>query len=935
LQQQQGPPAEETALSRRAYGAVDFVRTRSRRRRQATGRSYLLPLALGGVFAAGVFAAAIAFALGVVALFVAEKYEGYTSGVTDTQGLLSRLPQGGSRVYDRHGRLLYEWADAGLRRPVPLNEISPWMVKATIATEDNTFWTNNGLNVQGLARAGVENFSPWQDAGLLEGSGGSSITQQLAKNVYISPEERVQRTIERKMKESALALELTERYSKEQILEWYLNSISYGGLYVGVESAAQGYFAKSAKDLTIAEAALLAGIPQRPAAYEPVNNLEAALVRQREVLDLMVRHGFATVEEVAEARSAEIVARPPQTHVLAPHFVFGPLAREIEAKFGADALTHGGLDIVTTLDLDLQQEGEQVLERWISEYERVSGGNNGALYALDAATGQVLVYVGSRDYFRDDIDGRNDNIEALNSPGSTLKPFTYLTAFQKGWNTGTAIPDVPMQLRDPTTGVVYEPRNPIKSFQGLITVEKALGNSLNIPAVQAIQFAGVNETAQNLRRFGFTTIDSRPNAYGVALTVGGVDITLEDLVYGYSVFATGGLLRGTEATVARDEIERQVDPSTILKVTNAQGEVVYEFENPVEQRVIPPSYAYLITSILSNGNNQCLVFGVCGALNLPGRPSAQKTGTSEPFEGTQARTLIGDTWAVGYTPQLVAGTWFGNSDNRPMGNILSTSVSWRTWQDFMVKAHEKLNISPQQFERPSTVVEREVCYPSGKLPTDACPTARRYKALFAAEQLEGPQPVALKDDWWQRTPGGGVRLVLPPEWRSASGYLARLGIGGFSVACVPPTPGPDGRTPPDRCNPSATPTPTAAPALAQTGRAGSETFGAAASAPRAIRGGGSSVSLATPWSGATVRGSVPISGTASTPNLAQVVVEVSNGSGWKTVAAVSGAGVNGVSTTWASWSTAGLPNGAYALRVTAIDAGGENASTIAAVVLQN
>ena len=558
---------------------------------------------------------------------------------------------------------------------------------------------------------------------------------------------------------------------------------------------------------------------------------------------------------------------------------------------------------MTSLDLDLQVEGEKVLERWISEYERASGGNNGALYALDATTGQVLVYVGSRDYFRDDIDGRNDNIEALNSPGSALKPFTYLTAFQKGWNTGTAIPDIPMKLRDPTTGVIYEPRNPIKTYQGLITADKALGNSLNIPAIQAIQFAGVDEVALNLRRFGFTTIDSRPNAYGVALTVGGVDISLRDIVYGYSVFATGGVLRGSEASEAREAPERQVDPSTILKVTDSQGKVLYEFGSPAEQQVIPPSYAYMITSILSNGNNQCLVFGVCGALNLPGRPSAQKTGTSEPFEGDQAKTLIGDTWAVGYTPQLVAGTWFGNANNKPMVNILSTTVSWRTWQDFMVKAHQHLQLAPQQFERPPTVVEREVCYPSGKLPTDACPTARRYKALFAAEQLDGPNPVALKDDWWQRS-GNSVRLVLPPEWRAASSYIAQLGIG-IGIAPTPtPTPGP------------------ALPGLAPT------------SVARTIRGGGSSVSLSTPSSGATVAGTVPISGTASTPNLSQVVVEVFSGGRWSTVGVV-GSAVNGVSTTWASWNTAGVASGSYAIRVTAVDGGGANASAIAAVTVRN
>jgi membrane peptidoglycan carboxypeptidase len=340
--------------------------------------------------------------------------------------------------------------------------------------------------------------------------------------------------------------------------------------------------------------------------------------------------------------------------------------------------------------------------------------------------------------------------------------------------------------------------------------------------------------------------------------------------------------------------------------------VLYEFGSPAEQQVIPPSYAYMITSILSNGNNQCLVFGTCGALNLPGRPSAQKTGTSEPFEGDQAKTLIGDTWAVGYTPQIIAGTWFGNANNKPMVNILSTTVSWRTWQDFMVKAHEHLQLAPQQFERPATIVEREVCYPSGKLPTDACPTSRRYKALFAAEQLEGPNPVALKDDWWQRS-GGSVRLVLPPEWRPASSYLAALGIGGITNPGATPT-----SAPPSVVQESAPPPPNPAPT----------------SVPRSI-GGGSSVALTTPSSGVTVNGIVPISGTASTPNLSQVVVEVSSDGRWTTIAVLQGSAVNGVSTTWAAWNTAGVRPGSYAIRVTAIDAGGANASAVAAVVVRN
>jgi membrane peptidoglycan carboxypeptidase len=311
------------------------------------------------------------------------------------------------------------------------------------------------------------------------------------------------------------------------------------------------------------------------------------------------------------------------------------------------------------------------------------------------------------------------------------------------------------------------------------------------------------------------------------------------------------------------------------------------------------------------------VFGVCGALNLPGRPSAQKTGTSEPFEGTQARTLIGDTWAVGYTPQIVAGTWFGNANNKPMVNILSTSVSWRTWQDFMVKAHEHYQLPPEQFTRPPTIVEREVCYPSGKLPTDACPAARRYKALFAAEQLEGPKPIALFDDWWQRS-GGGVRLVLPPEWRAATPYLARLGIAATCIPAPGARPGDPGACP--TAVPAATPPP-------------QQPNPQQPNLPPANRGG-SSVALTTPSSGSVVRGSVSVSGVAATPDLRQVVVEYSSGNRWIAIGSVNGSSLNGVSTTWLTWNTAELRPGAYAIRVTAVDGGGANASAIASVTVQ-
>ena len=722
---------------------------------------------------------------GAGALFGLAKYNEFASGVRPAEEVLQELSQGGARVYDRNGIFLYEFVDSvgGLRRPVSLDAMSPWLIEATIATEDNSFWTNNGLNVAGLARAAWENFSPLEGE-FLAGSGGSSITQQLAKNVYIPYEERIERSPERKLREAVIALELTEQYPKEQILEWYLNSIPYGGIYVGIEAAAQGYFGKEARDLTLAEAALLAGIPQQPAAYDPFQNPIGAQARQHEILDLMVRNGSISADEAERAREEEIVFRQSRFEILAPHFVLGRVANDIEARFGERALYDDGLEIITSIDLELQNEAQRILEGWIREYEAPSGGHNGAFYVLDPHTGEILVYIGSRDYFRDDIGGRNDNITSLNSPGSTLKPFTYMTAFMKGWSTGTGILDTPTEIKDPATGEPFKPRNPGTGYQGIIPADEALGNSLNVTALKTIIYAGVPETIRTLKLAGFTTLDN-PAGYGPALTLGGVDITLEDLVYGYSTFATGGILRGEETLFAYDGGERALDPVAILSVSNGMGEVLYEHGAPTEQRVYPESYPYLITSILSDGSNQCITFGACNALALPdGRPSAQKTGTSEPYDNDLKQ--IGETWAVGYTPHLVAGVWFGNSDNTPMVNILSTSVSWRAYRDFMDFANEYLDLPPDRFVRPRTVVERELCWPSGRLPTDACPQTRRYEGLFAQETLahadEDNDERGMFDTWWQGG-RGGARLVLPADelrgWSGVWDWAGRNGLGGY------------------------------------------------------------------------------------------------------------------------------------------------------------
>ena len=875
---------------------------RKRRQRRAGGESATGNGSGGGgggrrwlLIAAGVGSLLLVIALasaGGAAIYGVNRYDEIAESVVPPAQLLDELPRGGARVYDRHGTLLYEFVDelSGLRRPVPLAEISPWLVQATIATEDQSFYENNGLNVRGLTRATLENFTPFGDD-FLQGSGGSSITQQLAKNVYIPREERAERSVDRKLKETVIALELTRQYEKDQILEWYLNSISYGGIYVGIEAASEGYFGKTAAELTLPEAALLAGIPQSPVRFDPINNLPLAELRQQEVLTLMVRAGAITPDQADAAAEAELVFKANRFEIEAPHFVLGRIAEEIEERFGPRALYEDGLEVVTTLDLTLQHEGERVIERWVSEFEVQSDGHNGALFALDPKTGQILAYVGSRDYFRDDIEGRNDNIVAQNSPGSTLKPFTYMAAFMNGWSTGTGIIDEPAKIIDPATGEFFEPRNPGGEFQGILPAREALGNSLNIPAFKAILFAGVGETVDLLKQVGFTTLNN-PGGYGPALTLGGVDITLQDITYAYSVLATDGLMRGQERLVAPEPGTRQLEPIALLRVTDHDGELLYQFTEPTARRVVPSNFTYLVTSIISDGDNQCIIFG-CGALGLPGRPSAQKTGTSEPFEDSRA---IGDTWAMGYTPELVAGVWAGNSDNSPMHNILSTSISWRSWRDFMTVAHEQLELPPTRFERPAGVEERELCWPSGRLPSELCPRENRYSGLFAADVLprDEEELAAMVDSWWQlvridtrtglrataTTPSAfvaeEVRLVLPedeiqdwedlPEWSAANGLVGLL-------------------APPEES--------TAAGAL---------------------------VSVISPVAAQTVFGQLQIRGRADAPDFERFVVEWGRGSSpdvWVRLRSSDRPVGGGV---LANWDTASVPNGAYTVRVVVNDA---------------
>jgi len=685
-----------------------------------------VPLILFGMMLAGGGAFAIA---GFVI------YRSYADDLVPIEEALAQQSAGGAEIYDRNGRPLYEFVDdlEGLRRPVPLSDVSRYLIDATIATEDSSFYSNPGVNIKGLLRAAYENFFPGQP-GFLKGSGGSSITQQLVKNIYISEAERQKRSISRKLKETAYAIELTNRYSKDQILEWYLNQIPYGGIYNGIEAAAQGYFGKAAKDLTLSEAALLAGIPACPRCYNPRENLPAAIERRHQVLMLMLEENKITPEEAWIANQAPVELAPSWFLIDAPHWVLSYVGPELEKMFGRQMLYRGGLRVTTTLDLDLQKKAEAILEEKISDYEESSGGHNGALVAEDPTTGEILAYVGSRNYFREDILGQNDMAQAVNSPGSALKPFNYVTSFMKlGWGPGTLVLDTPASFTE-ADGKVFTPRNPSGDFKGPISIRTALGNSLNVPAFKVILATGVQDVVNTAKKMGLTELTG---SYGPSFTIGGVDVKLVDMVFGYSVFANNGVMRGVPTVLDLPEGDRTLDPVSILHVEDSEGNVLFDANDQRQDLpIIPAEYAYLITSILSDPQAQCLTFG-CGGLSIPGQQAAIKTGTSEPYEDSHA---IGDTWAMGYTPNLVVGVWAGNADNSPMWNILSTSISWRALRDFMEAALE--GKPALTFEQPPGVVKATVCFPSGKLPTEYC--GKTVDDLFAADSL--PKE---KDDWWR------------------------------------------------------------------------------------------------------------------------------------------------------------------------------------------
>lgn len=651
------------------------------------------------------------------------------------------------KIYDRSGQyLLYESIDPrpfrGDRTYVTLDQISRHLINATVALEDRSFWDNPGVNLRGLGRAFIQYN--------LQGGrvqGGSSITVQLVKQNFFTVEEQLERSYTRKIKEAILAADLTRRYDKRQILEWYLNNNFYGNFSYGIESAAQIYFNKPAADLTLPEAAMLAALPQFPG-LNPFQAPEDAKRRQGKVLQALADAGYITQEQADAAFAEPLNLRKSALERfdidIAPHFALYALA-EVRRQFNTPEdpffIWRKGLTVITTLDVEMQREitciarqriahvnnespdlpgcrklapAEGVQVRKSEEDPKVS---NAAAVVMRSDTGEILALLGSLDYNNAEIDGEVNIALADRQPGSAFKPITYLTGFSQGLTAATVVMDVRQVFPDAVEP--YTPENYDRRYHGPVNLRTALQRSYNIPAVWVMNQVGVKNVVNMAHRMGITSLTK--DYYGLSLTLGGGEVKLLDLTYVFAVLANGGVMAG--APVATENLRpgyRTVDPVVLLEVRDREGTTLYKFEEPVQQRVISPQLNYLTVNVLSDPTPRPPAFGVFSQyLQLADRPIIAKTGTTNDYR---------DSWTLGASPQIAVGVWVGNADNTPMDRVSGSVGAAPIFKDIMTYAHAELPV--QAWEEPEGMTRRSVCADSGLLPTDLC--GRRITELFIA-----------------------------------------------------------------------------------------------------------------------------------------------------------------------------------------------------------
>ncbi len=612
----------------------------------------------------------------LVALSAFIAYEGLqiAKNLPDPQQSGSWQMTESTKIYDRTGQvLLYEINNQGKRTVLPSDQIPEKIGQATVAIEDQDFYNHSALDFKGIARALLVD--------LLHGSfsqGGSTITQQLAKNAFLSD----QKTITRKIKEIILSYWIEKNYTKDQILTLYLNQIPYGAGADGIEAASQTYFGKDAKDLSLAEIASLVAIPKSPTYYSPWTHLDNLMQRKNLVLDQMHKLGYITEQEMNAAKATTPTFMPQNLgNIKAPHFVM-MVKDYLVSKYGEDVVNNGGLKVITSLDWNLQQLAEQAVKNGAARNTSLYGGKNAALVAQDPKTGQILALVGSADYFDKSIDGNFDvATQGLRQPGSSIKPFVYITAFKKGYSPDSVVFNTETNF-DTTGQNPYIPQNFEGTFTGPVTLRDALAQSMNVPAVKVLYLTGINDSIQTAHDFGITTLND-PSRYGLTLVLGGGEVKLIDMVNAYSVFAQEGNLH---------------QQSFVLSVQDSNGNTLEQYLDKSTQ-VIEPQYTRLINDVLSDPIAREPLYGASFNSTLfSDREVALKTGTTNDYR---------DAWTFGYTPDIVVGVWAGNSDNTPMqkhaGSILAALP---IWSDFMHQA-VAANLVPNtdSFNRPDPVPE--------------------------------------------------------------------------------------------------------------------------------------------------------------------------------------------------------------------------------------
>ena len=646
-----------------------------------------------------------------------------------------------TRIYDRKGHLLYELYDPryGRRTYVNYNDISPLLVDATVAAEDHTFWTNGGVDIQGILRA---TFANLQNQTVIEG--GSTITQQLIKNQLFVDQPR---TVQVKGQEAILAYGLTQEYPKWKIMEMYLNTVYYGDLNYGVEAAAQNYFNLQPKctrsrcipvvaQLDLAQASLLAGLPQSPSYYDPTVNKSVALARQEDVLQAMIDLGMVTEAQArkAEQEMAKFTFKPFSHVIQAPHFVHYVIDDVLVPLLGAQNLLDGGYNIYTTFDLDLEKKVEQIAydhlyqvtcDNYLGCYGPLNtqnNVNNAAVVVMNPFNGEILAMDGSANYndTSPQVRGNYNAALALRQPGSSFKPIVYATAFEMGWypamilqNHQTIYPT--LVSNNPPT--YYKPQNYGGQFlSGFpMTVRNAIANSINIPAVDAIEFAGIPNVLNMAARLGLKEVASRkPSTLGPSMAIGTVEVSLLDLTSAYATFANRGI---------------HVPPTSILEITDSQGHPLYTYDaaHPQGVRAVREDVAFLMSSILSDKASRYHEFGAGNPLELD-RPAAAKTGTTDSFR---------DNWTLGYTPYLTVGVWAGNSDNSLMRNVIGITGAGPIWHDVMEYVSQYYNYPPDDFIKPPDVHAGAVSAYTGLLPHPGEPTVTDWFIDGTMPTIEG------------------------------------------------------------------------------------------------------------------------------------------------------------------------------------------------------